>query len=1494
METIPNTSHFYTSLTPRKFEELLHDIYYNEIQYGRFKGKYEEVFLKPEGADQGIDVDIYQDGQKVAGIQCKRYRDKISKTTACKEIIKFCLFHLVAGKSDFKNSLFHYHFACINGFTKDTPEFLFNFSSNIIAEPELEKWTNELIKTLSTISKKIESFSAIEDVLKVLLKNIRVELIQQERLDYFLAESYNNQTLISKYWEVRTVIIEKSSIPLTTSEILQNFQQASFPIIEIQNTFGKIPNSNITRRESLEILNWIDQGSRSEKSNICLVVGGAGDGKSVIIRDLYDLLAEKKIPTLGIKSDLYTPSSNAELEASLNFKESIEGQIKQLLNDKNIEKVVLLIDQLDALSQTQSNKRDSLNTFRGLINNLKSISKLKIVISVREFDLQEDSDLHNLKEEAKKVTVSRLSLENVQEILSKTTINFNQLSQTLKELLQVPQNLDILCRITDSNTNFNLINTRQDLQEELFTQKVIKHKKGQKQLPKCVELIYHIADKMYKQGGNIPLSIQNFKIAYNEETDYLISENLFTLKSNKIQFFHQSFYEFVFAKAFVAKEKDLLEFIIHHKQSIRIRSIVKMVMDFLRDANPKEYHRQLNAILINDAIAFHFKHLLIANLGFVKEIMPSERKILTKNILPNLIYKKVFLESVNSYDWFDTMKDEDIFNQLLNTNIKLYNDKKIDIRICSVVLSKFLIVNHLVILEYAQKFLIESDTKAEVIPDLLINLKDWNNTIAFRLFEAYISEEKFDDLWYCEILKNAFQYNTPWCFEKLGKLLLTINKRKANHYYERNPALHWEHSIKELLEYFFQQKPTETLIWSLQFTHQVAIENQIGFLRTSTFLDENGFSSLFLDDLEGSEDHETFYGLVVNNIRLTAMNNPLLFRDVFVQYLTNPFFIIQRVLIKGLLASPVTYPSECFLLINTFYQRNGFNLDEDSTYWLRELILKSYSYLGVPEQNSVNEMILMVKEDDWYQKVHIDKDRKVHFLRYYGKKHLLFLSAIPLSEILQSSTLRKRYHELLRKHSQPKNNPPRVSVLSAVPAPYSQKTYQKMSLKDWEKTIRYINTDEFLPNDKRSSIDEHSREFEKRIGENPAYFFPLIKKLVEEWSVHERYIIAGLRGLNAVKYEFAEQCFLILLCLEKAQSYYLKSTLIDLIGNLLKLGVNNSQFIDHLSICCQHQTTKDFTTGDVDGWLTKSINTLEGKALWVLMECEEFSVFYPKIKETIKSIADGNNTMLHTTIMAKLSDWLRIDIPWTRDILFKITDKPQSEIYKYSVKTINYLNNSDFEAMLPYYEKANKIPEVLPQIANVLFQTWIRGQEKAYPIFMEMATHQKVKSELISISSKFLKEYHQFFDKALFVYEMFVEDQTEEVSRAYSMSFLQLPKEHFTKFIPFLEKYARNHTIASEYYYDYLFAGIRKQPVICLELLSYFHNDRPVDVSKKQFYHKEKVLQLLLSIYSVFIEVEYDDENSIYLTKAIRVFDEILKNDEYRAYAYHEIIKSES
>ncbi|MCU0468303.1 MAG: hypothetical protein MUF58_06855 [Arcicella sp.] len=101
----PNSSHNYSVLqNDRRFEELLHTIFSLEIEYGKYKGIFDRADLKPVGADKGIDVDLYKNGLKTGGIQCKWVNATLSKAIVSKEVIKFVLHYLLDNK-DFRRCL---------------------------------------------------------------------------------------------------------------------------------------------------------------------------------------------------------------------------------------------------------------------------------------------------------------------------------------------------------------------------------------------------------------------------------------------------------------------------------------------------------------------------------------------------------------------------------------------------------------------------------------------------------------------------------------------------------------------------------------------------------------------------------------------------------------------------------------------------------------------------------------------------------------------------------------------------------------------------------------------------------------------------------------------------------------------------------------------------------------------------------------------------------------------------------------------------------------------------------------------------------------------------------------------------------------------------------------------------------------------------------------------------------------------------------------------
>jgi hypothetical protein len=1257
---------------------------------------------------------------------------------------------------------------------------------------------------------------------------------------------------------------------------LHDFQVASSFVYELSNEFNGLTDSHIARNETQQIIYWLGNELAEKEKNILLLEGGAGMGKSVIIRDVLHHINKDNIPVLGIKSDRYAPHNIEDLEKLLNLKDSLVNQINTLIASGR-DKVIVLIDQIDALSQSQSNKREPINTFRTLIHSLTLIPQVRVIVSVRSIDLREDPDLIALGNQVFKVKVHELTSEQVMSILQKKGVSPTRLSKHLIDLLKNPSNLNLFCKILNETLVFSRLLTRQDLQKELFRQKVVNNKIKSSH---CPALVYEIADKIYA-NGQISVDAEGFQIKYLDELNYLVSEGIINLQSGYIQFFHQTFYEFAFAKSFFSQGKEILPFIKSNYQSLKIRVIVKMILDFLRGDNPKEYLKVSNEILLSKEYAFHFKHLLVTNLCFAQGITTKEKSFVKDKILTDICLKKIFLESVNSSEWYHFFVENNIFNELLSPENSLYEDKKRDVLICRILLSKFSNTNTDEVLAFMSSKMLDCEEKSEVISWVLIDLINWENPIAMNLFETYFTVSGRETMWVCNTLEKASVHQQQWALEQFEQLLLNQELPKRNSY--RNVSIRFEYSEKKLLKLLFEKDFKQTFDFSINLIKKVVEESQYHAYTdsdvTSYFMSDTGISNRFSDDVEGSEHHETFYGEVMLQNKKMARENSHVFKAFFANNLENPFLVIQRLLTKGLLGNPSEYPEECYQLIAHFGQKGGFDLSLDNTYHVRELITASYS-LFMPEQKQAMNNILLNVKDKRHLSVRVDEGKKRHFLRWYGEKNLHCLNAIPLQSIQNDITLKKRFQELKRKFPDLKNEPPQTISFSRVPAPLTQNAYDKMTLEHWEQTFLEINNEDLEFGKSKGSMLEHSRQFEEEVKGRPDFFVPLIEKLINEWVVKEDYTLSGIEGLVKAQYDANILLNFTTLILDKIQQNYSLIRVNRIAEYLIKSQTVNAPLIDFLRKNSLSKIEEINTS--IEDMLQRAINNSDGTAIWYLMGGTELSDFHSVIFETMEEISRGSNTTLKVAIMAKLQYWLKIDRQRVFNIFIKLIEEPHPQIYKYAHNIANYLNYTHFVELKGFYVRAFLCPDELPEIAKIVFYAWLNDIEEALPLFLSMANNNdKVIEHLVDSASDVLKSCDsKYWDKSIYVYEYFLENGGEDVVSEYERSFLFLPKSKFGELLPTLKKYATTTKIVSRYYYEFIMSGVKKYPKECLELIGYFDRYDAPDIRNGNYFDKE-VMSIVLSVFNVLLE-EDSEENHQYLLEAINIFDKVLMDDRYR------------
>src|SRR5690606_20893822 len=109
---------------------------------------------------------------------------------------------------------------------------------------------------------------------------------------------------------------------------------------------------------------------------------------------------------------------------------------------------------------------------------------------------------------------------------------------------------------------------------------------------------FAIAEQMQREQ-RISTQSKPFLESSADEIDYLKSCGILNEAGKEVQFFHQTFFDFAFAKQFVQTGKPVTQYILDNHQGLFIRSSLKMIIGFLREQDPAVYIKEIETILLS-------------------------------------------------------------------------------------------------------------------------------------------------------------------------------------------------------------------------------------------------------------------------------------------------------------------------------------------------------------------------------------------------------------------------------------------------------------------------------------------------------------------------------------------------------------------------------------------------------------------------------------------------------------------------------------------------------------------------------------------------------------------------------------------------------------------------------------------------------------------------------------------------------------------------------
>ena len=472
-------------------------------------------------------------------------------------------------------------------------------------------------------------------------------------------DSTNEGNLIVHQYGENSIYVDKNEGQIFVGnayieEASAAFSKGSYELKEYTPTI----HPAIIRDEVGIIKDWIEKKASDEHpSRLALLYGKAGIGKSIVMHDLLEeLQTNQEYLVLGLKSDQIEFLDTDVLRQNIHLAKPIETVVEEM--SQKYKRVILLIDQIDALSLSLSSNRTPLRSLLKLIGQIQCIPNVRVVISCRPYDLEYDPLLDNLHIE-NKWELKEFTKDQVEGILRENNCK-EKMSDNLLRFLGNPLHLYLFLKVKPEEQLTDPLSTDL-LYHQLWRKYVLDDSIRKVNKDRLLALLDKLVTTMYERQ-ELSVHIRGFETDFSVELQYLLTnELLLKTKSNQIQFFHQTLFDYVYARRFTEQGRDLLKDLKGQHQGLFSRAAVKSILTFLREQNPNSYIQIVDQLLYSkgddgkDIYRYHLKSLALSNMVFFEMPLKEEINLISRKIFQDKVYMDVLFESVYVPNWFDAI-----------------------------------------------------------------------------------------------------------------------------------------------------------------------------------------------------------------------------------------------------------------------------------------------------------------------------------------------------------------------------------------------------------------------------------------------------------------------------------------------------------------------------------------------------------------------------------------------------------------------------------------------------------------------------------------------------------------------------------------------------------------------------------------------------------------------------------------------------------------------
>ena len=907
-----------------------------------------------------------------------------------------------------------------------------------------------------------------------------------------IVTSKNVATTIDRWKQIFNEKISLLTKEKKTAEEVMSESRSAFD--RINTDFHNLKDSFIDRKEIGILYQWVKDDLLENESCVKLLVGNAGMGKSVIIKKVIQRLNADGIRCFAIKADkLQTPvgySSNEHLEL-------LRNTFSSLIQEK---RAVLIIDQIDALSQyinSDRSKLENIITLIKLFSEDKNMRNVRIIVSCRSFDLDFDPKLSLLGREPQ-IKLGLLSKEDVEKVLDRLKVGlYKELDDKTKTVLQTPQHLNLFCRVYAKNKRNDYYSIT-DLYDELWLQTIdLAEAKINKEVAE--KILYDLALKIYDDETLTPQ--WDYDTSELKEANYLISEGIIEQIDNRATFFHQSMYDYVFARYYKKEKRSLIQDLLEKKkhQGLFMRSTVNFVLDYERAKNEKQYKEDVKTILFSGKIRTHIQLMLLWAMANREDILLFEKKCIKDLYVQNRLLFFSFIRRTYNKEWYQ------IITPLIAKEIKT-------MRIGDAVYDN--------VYGYFWNYVQQS---TEDVFKLVDSIKDekTRNTIARNILRA-TPDYTFDIVtkWYnvlcdtpyykADFLERALPTNPQFVLDNISELIDYIlnPQEKENHHEERVVETILEEictPLKEKYPEVFYPILRDRILYAINANRTPSWRDVI---------DNNNVFPLMMDQHHHAYAlHEWFGEMLKRQVQHQTTNAIADIKYLLGQREASCYCFAFRAMKE----SPSLFTDDIIAILKDTKLVDDLLSYSDVTYYFLEMLRAWFPLVDSDTLTLCQGLIYDFKSDS---DMLPDKKRSYTgaFYPHLGYEQRKLIWAIP--ENLRNSNIKRKKQELDRRLGfEWKNEKPDHDVTAAFVCGglMSNEQYKTVSCEVWKKSfygVKDFTKGKFRDFDNRA----HADAFKQCVSERPDYFEKFVFQIFEDEHIPAIYKLSGLDGLRIADY----------------------------------------------------------------------------------------------------------------------------------------------------------------------------------------------------------------------------------------------------------------------------------------------------------------------------------------------------------------------------------------